>query len=391
MARRVIRAERVHGPGDEREVAITIANERLHANGVFSNVYRAELLAPLQRTVAVKKVWLSKTSAEAAEREIALLRRLRHPCVIDLLYRFRLTVGEEVCECLVCDFLPTDLAKLRLSLPGRRFDPLDAKLFAWQLFAALDHVHSLGIAHCDLKPSNLIVDPHFGLLRLADFGNAKVLGRGEECSPYQVTRYYRAPELCFGATSFTLSIDRWAAGCVLAELLVGRPLLCGRDAVDQGRVIVEVLGYPSGEQLRAMRVGRPRLVRRVGRGFEHLIAGVDFPPAALELVRALLVFEPHLRPPAALVLGHAFFDQLRQFPPPRRHNGRPVLPLHYWIYEQASPPFCLLTARSAEDPIRALGPAPQPQEPRSRRRPEREHAHPLDVVLVIRTNKLFRE
>ncbi|KAI6171113.1 Protein kinase domain-containing protein [Aphelenchoides fujianensis] len=289
-----------------RRVALTIANERLHANGVFSNVYRAELLAPLQRTVAVKKVWLSKTSAEAAEREIALLRRLRHPCVIDLLYRFRLTVGEEVCECLVRDFLPTDLAKLRLSLPGRRFDPLDAKLFAWQLFAAFDHVHSLGIAHCDLKPSNLIV-----------------LGRGEECSPYQVTRYYRAPELCFGATSFTLSIDRWAAGCVLAEMLVGRPLLCGRDAVDQGRVIVEVLGYPSGEQLRAMRVGRPRLVRRVGRGFEHLIAGVDFPPAALELVRALLVFEPHPRPPAALVLGHAFFGQLRQFPPPRRHNGRP--------------------------------------------------------------------
>ncbi|KAI6198341.1 Protein kinase domain-containing protein [Aphelenchoides fujianensis] len=313
MARRVIRAERVHGPGEEREVALTIANKRLHANGVFWNVYRAELLAPLQRTVAVKKVWLSKTSAEAAERDIALLRRLRHPCVIDLLYRFRLTVGEEV-----CDFLPTDLAKLRLSLPGRRFDPLDAKLFA-----AFGHVHSLGIAHCDLKPSNLIVDPHFGLLRLADFGNAKVLGRGEECSPYQVTRYYRAPELCFGATSFTLFIDRWAAGCVLGELLVGRPLLCGRDAVDQGRVIVEVLGYPSGEQLRAMRVGRPRLVRRVGRGFEHLIAGVDFPPAALELVRALLVFEPHLRPPAAPVLGHAFFDQLRRFPPPRRHNGRP--------------------------------------------------------------------
>ncbi|KAI6218421.1 Protein kinase domain-containing protein [Aphelenchoides fujianensis] len=232
MARRVIRAERVHGPGEEREVVLTIANERLHGNGAVSNVYRAELLAPLQRTVAVKKMWLSKTSAEAAEREIALHRRLRHPCVIDLLYRFRLTVGEEA------------------------------------------------------------------------------------CSPYQGTRYYRAPELCFGATSFTLSIDRWAAGCVLGELLVGRPLLCGPDAVDQGRVIVEVLGYPSGEQLRAMRVGRPRLVRR-------LIAGVDFPPTALELVRALLVCEPHLRPPAALVLGHAFFDQLRQFPPPCRLNGRP--------------------------------------------------------------------
>ncbi|KAI6224259.1 Protein kinase domain-containing protein [Aphelenchoides fujianensis] len=358
MARRVIRAERVHGSGEEREVALTIVNERLHGNGAVSNVYRAELLAPLQRAVAVKKVWLSRTSAEAAEREIALLRRLRHPCVIDLLYRFRLAGGTSlsiVPLLQVCDFLPTDLAKLRPSLPGRRFDPLDAKLFAWQLFAAFGHVHSLGIAHCDLKPSNLIVDPHFGLLRLADFGNAKGLGRGEACSPYQGTRYYRAPELCFGAISFTLSIDRWAAGCVLGELLVGRPLLCGRDAVDQGRVLVEVLGYPSDEQLRAMRVGR---------GFDHLIAGVDFPPAALELVRALLVFEPHLRPPAAaLVLGHAFFDQLRAFPPPCRLNGRPVPPLHYWIYEQASSPFPLLMPALQKTQSEQSAPHPSPKNP----------------------------
>lgn len=89
------------------------------------------------------------------------------------------------------DFLPTDLSKLRQSLPGRRFDPLDAKLYAWQMFSAVDHVNFIGIAHCDIKPSNMVVDHSRGVLKLADFGNAKILRSGEKMNPYQVTRYYR--------------------------------------------------------------------------------------------------------------------------------------------------------------------------------------------------------
>lgn len=98
------------------------------------------------------------------------------------------------------------MSKLRLEQPGRRFHPLDAKLYAWQMFAGLNHVHSCEITHCDLKPSNLIVDERHGLLKLADFGNAKILKKGEKLDPYQVTRYYRAPELVFGAREFTMAV-----------------------------------------------------------------------------------------------------------------------------------------------------------------------------------------
>ncbi|KAI6231847.1 Protein kinase domain-containing protein [Aphelenchoides besseyi] len=334
MHRRMVKAERIHGPGREKEIQITIANERLHANGVFSNVYRADLLSPVQQQVAVKKVWLSKTSIENATREIDLLRRLDHPCVISLLYRYRFGTKDEICECLVFDFLPIDLSKLRISLPGRRFDSLDAKLYSWQMFAAIDYVNGCGITHCDLKPSNLIVDHNFGLLRLADFGNAKILRRGESLPPYQVTRYYRAAELVFGTTEFTMAIDRWSAGCVLAELLIGKPLLCGRDSVDQGRLIVEVLGYPTAEQIKSMRISRPRVIRRSARGFAHLVAGVEFPSEALDIVKRLLIYEPNMRMPTTAVLSHSFFDQLRSFPAPKRSNGRSIPPLHYWITEQ---------------------------------------------------------
>ncbi|KAI6204866.1 Serine/threonine-protein phosphatase [Aphelenchoides besseyi] len=141
-------------------IQITIANERLHANGVFSNVYRADLLSPVQQQVAVKKVWLSKTSIENATREIDLLRRLDHPCVISLLYRYRFGTKDE------------------------------------------------------------------------------------------------------------------------------------------------------------------------------LVAGVEFPSEALDIVKRLLIYEPNMRMPTTAVLSHSFFDQLRSFPAPKRSNGRSIPPLHYWITEQ---------------------------------------------------------
>jgi hypothetical protein len=65
-----------------------------------------------------------------------------------------------------------------------------------------------------------------------------------------------------------ICLDRWAAACVLAELILGKPLLSGRDSVDQGRVIVDVLGYPSSEQCKAMQISKPRLSRKTGRGLK---------------------------------------------------------------------------------------------------------------------------
>lgn len=46
--------------------------------------------------------------------------------------------------------------------------------------------------------------------------------KGEASIPYICSRHYRAPELIFGATEYTTSIDMWSAGCVLAELLLGQ-------------------------------------------------------------------------------------------------------------------------------------------------------------------------
>ncbi|RWV92200.1 hypothetical protein BHE74_00034987 [Ensete ventricosum] len=51
--------------------------------------------------------------------------------------------------------------------------------------------------------------------------------KGEPNISYICSRYYRAPELIFGATEYTTSIDMWSAGCVIAELLLGQVLFYG--------------------------------------------------------------------------------------------------------------------------------------------------------------------
>ncbi|TMS32882.1 hypothetical protein L596_000676 [Steinernema carpocapsae] len=214
-----------------------------------------------------------------------------------------------------------------------RFDELDAKLYSFQIYAALDYIHSrdvrvqvfgfrvsgsgtrnLGICHRDLKPSNLIVDDARGLLKLADFGSAKILKPGEANPAYQVTRYYRALELIFGSTAYTLTIDLWAAACIVAELFTGKVLLCGRNSENQARLVIDLLGYPTEEQIKAMGIRRPRFLRKTGRGLKNNFENEDLPSEAFDLVSNSLNYDPHLRLSATKALSHPLFDVLGKKP-----------------------------------------------------------------------------
>ncbi len=79
-----------------------------------------------------------------------------------------------------------------------------------------------------------------------------MLIKGEPNISYICSRYYRAPELIFGATDYTSAIDVWSVGCVVAELLLGQPLFPGESGVDQLVEIIKVLGTPSREEIHAM-------------------------------------------------------------------------------------------------------------------------------------------
>ena len=76
-------------------------------------------------------------------------------------------------------------------------------------------------------------------------------------------RFYRAPELLLGAREYGTEVDMWSLGCVLAELIILRPVLEGEDTGDQLASIVDILGVPSDEDLENMRVEDNMLAQAV--------------------------------------------------------------------------------------------------------------------------------
>ena len=97
-----------------------------------------------------------------------------------------------------------DYGKLNQRIPS-----LYIKLYMYQMARSLAYIHSLGVCHRDIKPQNLLVNTTTHQLKLCDFGSAKILVRGEPNISYICSRYYRAPELIFGATAYTTATDIW--------------------------------------------------------------------------------------------------------------------------------------------------------------------------------------
>ena len=95
----------------------------------------------------------------------------------------------------------------------------------YQLFRSLAYIHSLGICHRDIKPQNLLLDPQSGILKLCDFGSAKILVTGEPNVSYICSRYYRAPELIFGSTMYGVTIGKFFRALLLNGNLLTPPVL----------------------------------------------------------------------------------------------------------------------------------------------------------------------
>lgn len=292
--------------------AISYAAERVIGNGSFGVVYQASIIETGE-TVAIKKVLQDR---RFKNRELQIMSSLSHPDVVQLKHCFysKGDKPDEVYLNLVMEYIPETVHRtLRNHTKANKLIPLSyVKCYMWQICRSVAYIHSQGVAHRDIKPQNLLMNPKTHQVKLCDFGSAKQLIAGEPNVSYICSRYYRAPELVFEATEYTCAIDLWSVGCVMAELMLGNPLFPGESGVDQLIEIIKVLGTPAKEEIYAMNPNhtsfkfpqiKPHPWVKVFRNKQ--------PQLAIDLVSKFLRYDPKTRIDPLEALTHPFFDELR--------------------------------------------------------------------------------
>ncbi|KAG7360375.1 serine/threonine protein kinase [Nitzschia inconspicua] len=221
---------------------------------------------------------------------------------------------------LVLEYVSHDLTGLMDV--AYKFSEVQVKSIFKQLLEALQYMHDCKYIHRDIKSSNILIDHNFRV-KLADFGLARSIeppildkihdrGSAQELTNKVITLWYRPPELLLGATQYGTSVDIWSAGCILAELILGRPLFPGKSDMDQLQLIFDTMGTPAKEtwtafsQLKLLRTGevtiekakRPKLRER----YQHKIG-----PLEMGLIEKLLELDPRKRLSADIALKSRYF------------------------------------------------------------------------------------
>ncbi|KAH1149210.1 hypothetical protein GLYMA_16G001502v4 [Glycine max] len=170
-------------------------------------------------------------SVRFMSREIIVLRRFDHPNVVRL--EGMITSRVSVSLYLIFEYMDHDLAGLA-AIPSIKFTEAPIKCYMQQFLHGVEHCHSRGVMHPDIKGSNLLLDSN-GYLKIGDFRLATLFqpSNRKPLTSRVVTLWYRPPELLLGATDYGVTVDLWSVGCILAELFVGKPIMPGRTEVEQ--------------------------------------------------------------------------------------------------------------------------------------------------------------
>ncbi|XP_053980414.1 mitogen-activated protein kinase 15-like isoform X2 [Hylaeus volcanicus] len=277
-----------------------------------------------RETVAVKKIFdafRNQTDAQRTFREIMFLQSFaNHENIVRLLGLHKANNDRDIY--LVFEYMETDLHNVIKK--GNILQDIHKVYIMYQLFKAIKYIHSGNVIHRDLKPSNVLLNAKCHC-KIADFGLARSVtqigeGDGETASDptltdYVATRWYRAPEILVASKRYTKGIDMWSLGCILGEMLLGKPLFPGSSTINQVERIMATLPSPTKEDLISVSAGYgTNLLEKTPSGprrsLKDILPGVS--KEALGLISNLILFNPNHRLTAVEALEHPYVADFHQ-------------------------------------------------------------------------------
>lgn len=274
-------------------------------DGTYGSVLQA-VNKKTKEMVAIKKMKRKVYNWEECEMnpEIQSLLKLNHPNIVRLFE----VIKEKNELFFVFEFLDKNI--YQMTKDRRKFLPeTRIRNVMYQILHGLAHMHKQGYFHRDLKPENLLVAQD-NIVKLADFGLARKISSRPPYTDYVSTRWYRAPEVLLRSTSYGPAIDVWALGCIMAELYTFRPLFPGASEPDQIAKICAVMGtplqhvWPDGMKLaEKMKFKFPQCVATP---LSQLVPNAS--REALQLMQAMMAYDPRQRPTCAAALQSAYFQ-----------------------------------------------------------------------------------
>ncbi|XP_030828515.1 cyclin-dependent kinase 20-like [Strongylocentrotus purpuratus] len=273
--------------------------------------------------VALKKVPLRKLDdgiPNTALREIKALQEIEeNQYVVKLKDVFPHGTG----FVLVFEFMLSDLSEV-IRNSDQPLTEAQVKSYMLMLLKGITHCHENSIMHRDLKPANLLIS-ETGHLKIADFGLARVFSNdeGRQYSHQVATRWYRAPELLYGARKYDEGADLWAVGCIFGELLNNSPIFPGENDIEQLCCVLRILGTPTEKTWPGMKdlpdYNKITFPENPPIPLEQIVP--DASPEALDLLKKFLVYPSRQRISASEALLHPYFFTE---PLPAHHSELPI-------------------------------------------------------------------
>lgn len=281
--------------------------------------------------VAVKKIFdafRNQTDAQRTFREIMFLQEFGdHNNIIKLHNVIKAENDKDIY--LVFEFMETDLHNVIKR--GSILKDVHKRYIMYQLFKATKYLHSGNVIHRDQKPSNILLDSEC-VVKVCDFGLARSLTQigvdAETGDPnlteYVATRWYRAPEILLASHRYTKGVDMWSLGCILGEMLGGKPLFPGSSTLNQIEKIMSTIPLPSKEDIDSIKSAYgasilEKATLKSKKSIEELLP--DAPKDGIDLLKKLLLFNPDKRITADEALRHPYIS--------RFHNAAEEVSLNY--------------------------------------------------------------